>query len=142
MKSYSVVSGLIIQNQKIILYTHNREDDKVSMGLPWAKLGPQDNMIKVLKNEVKDSIGLEIRVKGLLDMYDTETRSNKIRMYLCTASVTGGKLINQYPERTSDVDWYSLDELKEFKKKDYLVGSLDYFIDREDFQELFKDRKV
>ena len=127
------VRGIIFKGNQVLL-VKEREDGKWTVPGGWADVGltPSENVVK----EIEEESGYQAKVLRLLAVYDRDKQGHKPPLafhvyklfFLC--EITGGHA--QDSHETSDVRFFSLDNLPELSVGRVMAHQLHHFYSIQD----------
>jgi 8-oxo-dGTP diphosphatase len=98
-----VAFGIIINDQRQVLLCHKRKIDL--WNLPGGQLEDGEVPREAVIREIKEEVGLKVKVRGLAGIYLNLQRKNIAFSYLC--EVTGGKV--RTSKEADGIDYFTLE---------------------------------
>ncbi|MCX6764545.1 MAG: NUDIX hydrolase [Candidatus Nealsonbacteria bacterium] len=122
----NIVNAIILKDNKLLTIKRKIDPWPGMYGLPGGHIEEEENRIESLKRELKEEIGLEIKVNGS-DFLGIETlrhESREFKIFFYKAEIVGGEEKSQ-KEEVEEIKWFGFDDfvqnLKEFKfSPDYI----------------------
>ncbi|MBZ0221033.1 MAG: NUDIX hydrolase [Candidatus Methylomirabilis sp.] len=126
-------AGIIIKDKKVLLVHNMKHGLRVEP--PGGKKLSGEGWEESVAREIREELGVEVRVKGLFGEYRTHSPEGDfmVRMYLC--DIASGEPRVMEPEKIPSFGWYSLEDLKRLSKEGPLVPNMRLAL--EDLEELF-----
>ena len=106
-----IVGSIIEQNDKILMVQENEYPYKGMWSLPTGHKNKNETIKNGIIRETKEETGLDIKIKGLLPIYVTDTKI----IYRAAAKIIGGKIEADGYE-INDVEYMTLDEILSLKE--------------------------
>ena len=112
MVVFDVVGALIKDNHNRILLCKRMDNDRFGSmwEFPGGKVEMHENKKEALKRELKEELGIEIKVGRLINRFEDEIPEMRIYVYLYDCSILNG--VPQCIE-CQDVKWITINECKE-----------------------------
>lgn len=111
-KIFDVVGAFIKDGHNRVLLCKRMENDRFGSmwEFPGGKIEMHEEKRTALKREIKEELGVDIKVGRLINRFDDEIPEMKIYVYLFNCSIVNGK-----PEckDCQDLRWITLDQAKE-----------------------------
>lgn len=125
-------AGIIIRNKRMLLVHNMKHGLRVEP--PGGKKLPDEGWEESVAREIREELGVEVRVGGLFGEYRTHSPEGDfmVRMYIC--EVASGEPRIMEPEKVPAFGWYSLEDLKKLSSEGSLVPNMRLAID--DLEEL------
>ncbi|MFZ2190506.1 MAG: NUDIX hydrolase [Candidatus Magasanikiibacteriota bacterium] len=101
------VFAVIVNEQNKIL--HIRRNDIDIWETPGGRLEPKETPEQAIIREVKEEVGLDIKVEKLSGIYVRPHNNGIIFNFVC--SVIPGSIIVLSKEEARDVEWFDIDEI-------------------------------
>jgi len=118
-----MAAALIIENNRILL-VNNTKHGSLRIEPPGGKKELDETLEECAVREVKEELGLDIAVKGLLGAYATESPEGPFEVYMYFSKIKKGKPAVQEPDIISGYAWYTIDDLYSLKEQRILVPNL------------------
>jgi len=113
------VGGVIFEGASVLLAKRGQEPAKGTWSLPGGAVELGEKVIDALKREIREEIGIEIEVGGLIRVLDRiiHDEEKKIRYHYVIVDYWGWKVSGE-PKPGSDTSDICFVPLKEIRKKD------------------------
>lgn len=120
-----VIAGCVVEKDNKILMVQEALDFCYGQwNYPAGHVDEFENITDAAIREVKEETGLDVRLKGILPICETELRGQTHIIVRFVAEVTGGK-IDFNTDEILDVKWLSIEEIEKMTEKElrnYDVG--------------------
>jgi len=120
-KSFTIVSGLILKNNKLLCIIQDKDIYKDHIWVPSGHLEPNETPEEAVVREVKEETGLDVKVKKLI----MRVEFNPMRGYFYFCDIIGGKLSTK--GEIKKILWLSFDEILKSKKVHPLLTAVASF---------------
>jgi mutator protein MutT len=111
---FDVVGALIVDNKNKILLCKRMDDDQFGSlwEFPGGKVEMHEDKKEALKRELKEELGVEVKVGRLINRFEDEIPEMRIYVYLYDCSIVDGQ-----PQclECQDLKWVTLRESKALK---------------------------
>ena len=117
-----MTAGLIIRDKRALLVHNTKHGLRVEP--PGGKKELGEGWEESVIREVKEELGVEVVVKGLIGEYATHSPEGEflVRLYLC--EITSGEPAVMEPNKIPSFGWYSLEDMKKAAKDGTLVPNM------------------
>jgi 8-oxo-dGTP diphosphatase len=103
-----VAFGIIFNDQRQVLLCHKRKIDL--WNLPGGQIEKAEIPREAVIREIREEVGLEVKVLGLAGIYLNPPRKNVAFSYLC--EVTGGQM--QTSKEADDIDYFTYEHMPRY----------------------------
>ena len=118
-----MVVGLIIKNNKVLL-VHNIKHNQLRIEPPGGKVESGEVLKEATVREIKEELGVGIRVKDLFDHQEIDTPEGPFSIYTYFCDIVSGSPKICEPEKISYFSWYNKTDLNVLLKQGRLVDNL------------------
>lgn len=121
-KMREMTAGIIIKNKRVLLVHNIKHGLRVEP--PGGKKEPRESWEDSVIREIKEELGLDVRVKGVIGDYETHSPEGEflVRLYLC--EITSGEPKLMEPDKIAAFGWYSVDDIKKAALDGTLVPNM------------------
>lgn len=118
----AMTAGIIIRD-KLVLLVHNTKHG-LRIEPPGGKLEAGEGWEESLLREIREELGVQARVTGLLGEFRTHSPEGDflVRMYFC--EIISGEPQVMEPGKVSSFGWYSADDLRRLAEDGTLVPNM------------------
>lgn len=109
MKTLVVTAGLIRGPKGLLLAKRSKGDYKGHWEFPGGKLEEDESPEECLKRELKEELGIEVQVEGIVDAVWMPYDGFNLLLLLYRCRITGGE---PSPILCEEVRWFSPEELR------------------------------
>lgn len=115
-------AGIVIKGGALLLVHNIKHGLRIEP--PGGKKDEGEGWEASVKREIREELGVEVRVDGLLGEYRTHSPEGEflVRMYFC--EITEGEPRVMEPDKIPGFGWYTLAEIKRFKDEGSLVPNM------------------
>ena len=118
-----LVAGLIIRDGKLLLI-HNTKHGGVRIEPPGGKVEGNETLWSAVAREVKEELGIDVRVGVELDAFRTNSPEGEFLVYMYFCTIIAGEPEIKEPDKSSGFGWYYFRDLERFAKEGKLVPNL------------------
>jgi len=113
MKELKVAAALIRKEKKFLI-CQRKEKDKFALlwEFPGGKCRKNESFKECIEREIKEELGIEIKVEKLLGIFKDEDKNLKICVHLFLSSIKKGTPV---PCDCKDFSWITLKEAKRYE---------------------------
>lgn len=122
----NIVNAIILKDNKLLTIKRKIDPWPGMYGLPGGHIEEEENRIESLKRELKEEMGLEIKVNesDFLGIETLRYKSREFKIFFYKAEIVGGEEKPQ-KEEVEEIKWLGFNDfiqnLKEFKfSSDYI----------------------
>lgn len=112
----SVVACIIDDNSRVLLTQRSIKPFYNQWVMPGGKVDHGEPLLEALHREVREEVGLEIHIEGLLDVYEHvsvgDNRDHYVILYYRAHPLTLDLLLN--PSEVAQADWIQARKLKSY----------------------------
>ena len=109
----SVVACIIDEKKRVLLTRRCIEPFCGQWVMPGGKVDHGEPLLKALHREVREEVGLEVHIDGLLDVYEHvalgDNNAHYVILYYRAHPLTAELLLND--QEVTDADWVPADQL-------------------------------
>lgn len=115
-------AGIIIRSNRVLLVHNTKHGLRIEP--PGGKKHPHEGWEESVARELKEELGIEVRVNGLFGEYRTHSPEGEflVRMYYC--EIVSGEPSVMEPDKVPSFNWYSLSDLKRLCEEGTLVPNM------------------
>jgi len=108
------VSAALIRKRKEFIICQRKEKDRFALlwEFPGGKCRKNESFKECIEREIKEELGIEIKVEKLLGIFKDEDKNLKICVHLFLSSIKKGI---PTPCDCKDFSWITLKEVKKYK---------------------------
>jgi ADP-ribose pyrophosphatase YjhB (NUDIX family) len=117
-----MTAGIIIKDKRALLVHNMKHGLRVEP--PGGKKEPGEGWEESVIREIKEELGVTVRVTKLIGVYATHSPEGEflVRLYLC--EITYGEPAVMEPGKIPSFGWYTLEEMKLAEKDGTLVPNM------------------
>ena len=124
MRVIKVVCGAIVfKGDKFVLVKEAQPHVYGKWSYPIGHLELDEDILAATIREVKEETNLDIKLEGLIGVYEQNRNGNNAVKFVFKASVIGGELKHQESELL-DAKWFSFEDLEKLKDEELRIFDL------------------
>lgn len=129
MNVIKVVCGAVVfKGNKFVLVKEAQPHVYGKWSYPVGHLELEEDILRATIREVKEETNLDIKLEGLLGIYEHNRYGNNVIKIVFKASVIGGTLKYQ-KEELLDAKWFNFDEFAKLKDQELRTSDIRKTID-------------
>ena len=114
------VSTLITNQQEQILCVHEKKEQVFNkLNLLGGHLELREGLIEGAKREVREEVGVEVKIEGLIGIYTGQGKDHYIHFIFSGTIISGTPVANK--NEIHDCGWYSEEEIQKMPEDQILT---------------------